>query len=151
MIKDVFADIKVFLFYFLIVISFITLTAFILSTAEVTEFFEFFMLSIKLAIGETTIDDMFDEEEVFIRYTAGLILLAAALFLTIIMVALLVAVVSKSYERWIEMRQAQTFRQRTQLICERESIMTPEELEDEKYFPTHILVRRPRIVNPDLF
>ena len=71
------------------------------------------------------------------------------LFLTVIMMAFLVAVVTRSYERWTMKYEAQTYRQRTQMICERESIMTEEELKNPDYFPTHILVRKPKMINTE--
>jgi len=107
MVKDVFSDIKFFLLYFLIIVASISYSLFVLSTDP--DYFEYFLIIFKLAIGDPEFDK-YQEDGIEIHFLGRLIWILTVLFLTVIMMAFLVAVVTRSYERWTMKYEAQTYR-----------------------------------------
>ena len=55
----------------------------------------------------------------------------------------IIAVISESYEKVMQKLVAQLYMVKVQLIAERESLMTADELENKEYFPQYLIVRRP--------
>ncbi len=72
------------------------------------------------------------------------------MFCVCILMTFLIAVVTRSYERWTLKQEAQGFRLRAHMIEERESIMSDSELANEKLFPKYILLRKPVTGNMEL-
>jgi hypothetical protein len=144
MVKDVMFDIGFFLLYYLILVLSFSYSFFVLSTD--TNYFDYFLMVFKLSNGEVNFDE-YQEEGSFVRFVGHMIWISCVLLLTVIMMAFLVAVVTRSYERWTMKSEAQTYRQKAQMILERESIMTEDDFVRPEYFPTHILVRKPKTIN----
>ena len=100
-----------------------------------------FILAFRMSIGDFSTDSfsMNDNQRLL---TWG-IWIALMLFGNVIFMNFIIAVVSESYENCMSKMFAQSYKVKLDMIVEKESIMTDEELENNEFFPNYILLRSP--------
>lgn len=75
--------------------------------------------------------------------TTWIVWVFAALVLNIIFMNFIIAVISESYEKVMQKLVAQLYKVKCELIVEREANMNEQDLNNPKYFPKYLILRRP--------
>lgn len=76
-------------------------------------------------------------------YVTWTVWVIAVLILNVVFMNFIIAVISESYEKIMQKLVSQQFSGKVELIRERESHITQEELKNPNYFPKYIVLRRP--------
>ena len=100
-------------------------------------------MSFRTSLGDFDIDD-YRNDDVEMRQLVWVVWLIMVIVGNVIFMNFIVAVVSESYEKCMQTQKAQEYRLLCDMIVERESIMTPEEFSNKRYFPNYLVVRQPQ-------
>lgn len=147
MIQTVFYDLKFFLLYYCIIISFFSIQVsliFDITNDEDPTYpgigpMEFFVRVLRTSLGDNDLDQSNSEEKILFWVIWLLIMFVG----NIVLMNFIIAVVGESYEACMTKRVAQSYKGRVDMIVEREQIMTQSEFGRKEWFPNYILVRRP--------
>ena len=145
MIVTVFRDIKNFIIYFFILLAFMAVKISLILT-DVEGFdgigsFKWFILALQSALLDGDIAGYESNTEYNILFWAVWFLIV--LVGNIVLMNFIIAVVGDSYSNCMSKREAQTYKVKVDMIFERESIMSQDDLANPDYFPQYILVRKP--------
>eukprot|EP00347_Sterkiella_histriomuscorum_P019929 403339764 len=150
MLKAVFMDLRYFimLYVFVLIVYGLIFTLLKIKTSpdnieyEGINYFGYFIMAFRASTGDFQIDNFYELEDAHIIF-AWIVWISAVLFLNIILLNFIIAVISESYEKVMQKMVAESYRVKAELIKERESYFSDEELNNEKYFPSYIIYRRP--------
>lgn len=154
MLRSVFIDLKFFLFFFAIFIMAFSLFLQILlpnSELRLDEQYQgilplqYFTMALRTAIGDNDMDDYLigyeDKKESHLTLV-WIVWLLIILVGNIVFMNFIIAVVNESYENCMTKLVAQTYKVKIDMIVEREQMMTQADLNNQKWFPNYIIVRK---------
>ena len=104
-------------------------------------------MAFRASIGDNEIDDFLQTKEN--QSLAWFIWLFIMIVGNMIFMNFIIAVVNESYENCMSKMIAQKFKVKIDMIVERESNMTQEELDNSDWFPNYIIFRRKAIKTHD--
>ncbi|CDW88576.1 UNKNOWN [Stylonychia lemnae] len=148
MLASVFKDLKYFLIFFIIfIIQFGIIFLVLFKAQDIDEYngmnkLAYFLMAFRISSGDFQLDDFHSQENGLVILT-WLIWLIAVMTLYIVFMNFIIAVISESYERVMQKLVAESYRVKANMIVERERFFTKDDLENTKYFPSYIVVRRP--------
>jgi hypothetical protein len=82
------------------------------------------------------------KHSIFVVYLTFIVFIMSTIALFMILMNFIIAVISNSYEKIIKFAVAHDYRQKVELICEREGLFTDNDLNNDEYFPEYIIVRK---------
>lgn len=141
MLKGVFNDLRYFLAYFLFVMVTFSLIFIVLipnasESYEGTSMVSFLIIAFRTSLGDFEIDDYKKTDHLQLTWVAWFLLMLIG---NVIFMNFIIAVITESFEKCMQTKIAESYRLKTQMIAELESIMLPEEL-----FPRYIVIRKPK-------
>eukprot|EP00347_Sterkiella_histriomuscorum_P022696 403337500 len=150
MLKAVFMDLRYFimLYGFVLVVYGLIFTLLKIKTSDENieyngiNYFGYFIMAFRASTGDFQIENFYELQDAHIIF-AWIVWISAVLFLNIILLNFIIAVISESYEKVMQKMMAESYRIKAQLIKERESYFNDDDFQNQKYFPSYIIFRRP--------
>lgn len=144
MIVNVFYDLRFFLLYFAMLVSFFSIMVSII-TEDVPDHdgigpVKYLMMTLRTSLGDNDIDQ--DNSEFKVLF--WIIWIVIVIVGNIVLMNFIIAVVSESYNKCMEKRVAQTYKVKVDLIVERENLLHTDMFKLKNLFPSYILVRQPK-------
>lgn len=149
MIKEVIKDLAYFLAYFLLVLTIFSCIfsglGITLSTNYGLGDAGFLISTLRTSLGDFEIVDDFDSDSptdtlLVLRWLSWVL---AVFLLALIFLNFIIAVISESYEKVMGKQLARSYQEKVSLIRKREVLLSKDELDNEKYFPRYLIVRKP--------
>lgn len=147
MLRNVFYDLRSFLLFYLIVLSFFGVCMSILVQLGDEDYnglgkLAYLAISLRTAVGDNEMSDYADKTEY--PELAWIIWLVTLVVGNVVFMNFIIAVVSQSYENCMSKMEAQSYKVKVDLIVEREAMLSHYPSE---WFPRFILLRKPEGVN----
>jgi hypothetical protein len=145
MLLNVFYDLRFFLFFFGVVVVSFSLYLSIL-VDELTDYegigvFGYFGIALRTSLGDYDFDSFVKNSDYDIL--TWLVWFLVMIVGNVIFMNFIIAVVSQSYENCMQTMNAQSYKNKVDLIMERESLMGEADLKRKEWFPNFIIVRKP--------
>lgn len=145
MIQSVFYDLRFFLLFFGIFLSFFGLLLLVIipvpsdyDTLSVSPL-AYFLIALRTSVGDNEMGDYNSETYGNLSWLVWLVIVIVG---NIVFMNFIIAVVNSSYENCMTKSVAQAFKTKVDMIVEREQIMTDQEIDNPLYFPNYIVMRK---------
>jgi hypothetical protein len=151
MLLNVFYDLRFFLFFFGVVVVSFSLYLGILVN-ELTDYegigiFGYFAIALRTSLGDYDFDSFVKNSDYdILTWFVWLLMMIVG---NVIFMNFIIAVVSQSYENCMQSMNAQSYKNKVDLIMERESLMNEADLTNSEWFPNFIIVRKPLLDGED--
>jgi hypothetical protein len=103
----------------------------------------YYLMSFRISLGDFEVDTFSEQENRILLYVTWFIWVIAVFVTCLVFMNFIIAVISASYENVMAKAVARSFKEKVEMIKEREGQMSPAELKNPLYFPMYLVLRQP--------